>query len=217
VIGLYFGTHALDVSAYHGELTLPSWTRFGTADSSLADPDHAGRRGDHGRRRGLLDHDRDADAGLDAVRAANAAELHSRPRNAADARHIRGDVRLRDARADLNRRRRRVERQLRPPPVDHRRGRARRGVDGRTDLLHQSHRDDDPAAAGDREHRARPVGGNRRGDHVGGEGARGGPIRRRARAADGRERGARSPRRRAATSSSSSTSRWFDWRPRREP
>ncbi len=33
-IGLYFATHALDVSAYHGHLTLPSWTKFGTADSA---------------------------------------------------------------------------------------------------------------------------------------------------------------------------------------
>jgi len=33
-VALYFGTHALDVSAYHGQLTLPSWTRFGNADSS---------------------------------------------------------------------------------------------------------------------------------------------------------------------------------------
>src|ERR1700752_4975090 len=31
---LYFATHALDLSAYHGSLTLPSWVRFGTADSS---------------------------------------------------------------------------------------------------------------------------------------------------------------------------------------
>jgi uncharacterized membrane protein len=34
VVGLYFGTHALDVSAYHGHLALPSWTRFGNADSA---------------------------------------------------------------------------------------------------------------------------------------------------------------------------------------
>ena len=33
-IGLYFGTHALDLAAYHGHLTLPSWTKFGTADSA---------------------------------------------------------------------------------------------------------------------------------------------------------------------------------------
>ena len=33
-IVLYLITHAIDLSAYHGHLTLPSWTRFGTADSS---------------------------------------------------------------------------------------------------------------------------------------------------------------------------------------
>lgn len=33
-VGLYFATHAVDVSAYHGSLTLPGWIRFGTADSS---------------------------------------------------------------------------------------------------------------------------------------------------------------------------------------
>ncbi len=33
-IGLYFGTHAIDVGAYHGSLSLPSWIKFGTADSA---------------------------------------------------------------------------------------------------------------------------------------------------------------------------------------
>ncbi|HUE28932.1 MAG TPA: DUF2254 domain-containing protein [Solirubrobacteraceae bacterium] len=33
-IGLYFATHAVDVAASQGHLTLPSWTKFGTADSS---------------------------------------------------------------------------------------------------------------------------------------------------------------------------------------
>jgi uncharacterized membrane protein len=33
-IGLYVGTHAIDLAAYHGTVTLPSWARFGTADSS---------------------------------------------------------------------------------------------------------------------------------------------------------------------------------------
>jgi uncharacterized membrane protein len=33
-IGLYALTHAVDVSAYHHHLTLPSWTRFGNADAS---------------------------------------------------------------------------------------------------------------------------------------------------------------------------------------
>jgi uncharacterized membrane protein len=33
-VGLYFATHAIDVAAFHGHLTLPSFTRFGTADSS---------------------------------------------------------------------------------------------------------------------------------------------------------------------------------------
>jgi len=31
---LYLVTHAIDVSAYHGHLTLPSWVKFGTADSA---------------------------------------------------------------------------------------------------------------------------------------------------------------------------------------
>jgi uncharacterized membrane protein len=33
-VGLYVGTHAIDLSAFHGHLTLPSWTKFGTADSA---------------------------------------------------------------------------------------------------------------------------------------------------------------------------------------
>ena len=33
-VALYFGTHAIDLSAYHGSLSLPSWVKFGTADSS---------------------------------------------------------------------------------------------------------------------------------------------------------------------------------------
>jgi uncharacterized membrane protein len=33
-IALYLITHAIDLSAYHGHLALPSWTRFGTADSA---------------------------------------------------------------------------------------------------------------------------------------------------------------------------------------
>src|ERR1700733_4873610 len=33
-VALYFVTHALDISAYHGTLTLPSWVRFGDADSA---------------------------------------------------------------------------------------------------------------------------------------------------------------------------------------
>jgi uncharacterized membrane protein len=32
-VGLYLITHAIDLSAYHGNLSLPSWTRFGTADA----------------------------------------------------------------------------------------------------------------------------------------------------------------------------------------
>jgi uncharacterized membrane protein len=33
-VALYFGTHAIDKSAYHHTLTLPSWLIFGTADSA---------------------------------------------------------------------------------------------------------------------------------------------------------------------------------------
>jgi uncharacterized membrane protein len=33
-IALYFITHAIDLGAFHGSLTLPSWVRFGTADSA---------------------------------------------------------------------------------------------------------------------------------------------------------------------------------------
>jgi uncharacterized membrane protein len=31
---LYFLTHAIDVSASQGHITLPSWVKFGTADST---------------------------------------------------------------------------------------------------------------------------------------------------------------------------------------
>jgi uncharacterized membrane protein len=34
VVGLYFGTHALDRAAYRGSLTFPSWVNFGTADAA---------------------------------------------------------------------------------------------------------------------------------------------------------------------------------------
>jgi uncharacterized membrane protein len=33
-VGLYFITHAVDLGAFHGDLTLPSWVKFGTADSA---------------------------------------------------------------------------------------------------------------------------------------------------------------------------------------
>ena len=68
-----------------------------------SDPDVTGRGGDHGRRDRLLDHDRDADAGLDAVRAEDAPQLHPRSRHPVHARHVRRDVRVRDARVDLDR------------------------------------------------------------------------------------------------------------------
>ena len=49
-----------------------------------------------------------------------------------------------------------------PAPVDHGLGRARDGLDGRADLLHPPHRDVDPAAERDRQHRRRPVARDRR-------------------------------------------------------
>jgi uncharacterized membrane protein len=33
-VGLYFATHAIDISAFHGSISLPGWIKFGTADSS---------------------------------------------------------------------------------------------------------------------------------------------------------------------------------------
>jgi uncharacterized membrane protein len=33
-VGLYFLTHAVDLAAFHGHLTLPSWVKFGSADSA---------------------------------------------------------------------------------------------------------------------------------------------------------------------------------------
>jgi uncharacterized membrane protein len=33
-VALYFGTHALDQAHFHGELALPSWVTFGTADAA---------------------------------------------------------------------------------------------------------------------------------------------------------------------------------------
>ena len=68
------------------------------------DPDVTGRGGYHSRRDRVLDHDRDADAGLDAVRAQDAPQLHPRSRHPVHARHVRRDVRVRDARADLDQR-----------------------------------------------------------------------------------------------------------------
>ncbi len=34
VVALYFGTHALDIAAFNGSLSLPSWMEFGTADAA---------------------------------------------------------------------------------------------------------------------------------------------------------------------------------------
>lgn len=33
-VALYFGTHALDKAAFDGDLALPSWMVFGTADAA---------------------------------------------------------------------------------------------------------------------------------------------------------------------------------------
>jgi uncharacterized membrane protein len=33
-VGLYFATHAIDVAAFHGTVSLPSWVRFGDADAA---------------------------------------------------------------------------------------------------------------------------------------------------------------------------------------
>ena len=68
IAALYFGTHALDKSAFDGGLTLlPSWMVFGTPDAGAPDPHDPRRRGHHRGRRGVLDHDRDAHARLDTV------------------------------------------------------------------------------------------------------------------------------------------------------
>ena len=97
-IGLFIGTLAADRAAYRGDFGLPGWVISGQRGRGPADPDHARRRADHRGRRRLLDHPGHPDPGLDPVRPADAAELHPRPRHAADPGHVRGDLRLRDAR-----------------------------------------------------------------------------------------------------------------------
>ncbi len=168
--------------------TLPSWVISGTADAArqiltaiaAAVITVVGAR--------LLDHDRDADARVDAVRAADAAQLHPRPGHAGHARHVRRDVRLRGPGARLDRPGR--ARRLRPAPVDHRDARAGRRRPRRAHLLHPPHREVDPAAGGHREHRPRPVARDRRRERRAapsrGDTCRGRPVGVRAAAAHGR-------------------------------
>ena len=105
----------------------------------------------HGRRRGVLDRDRRADADVHPVRPADAAQLHPRPRHSADPGHVRGHVRLRGADARLGRPGR--ARELRAAHQRHDDAGADGGRPGRAYLLPAPHRHPDPAAAGDRRDR----------------------------------------------------------------
>ena len=158
-VALFAGTYALDRAAYDGTLQLPSFVISGTADAARQILTAIAAAVITVVDARLLDHDRDADARLHPVRAADAAQLHPRPDHADHARELRGDVRLRDPRTRLDRPGQ--PRGIRAARVDHgddgARGR-RRGGAGR---VHRSHRQVDPAAAGDREHRRRPRGGDR--------------------------------------------------------
>ena len=181
------------------------------------DPHDDGGRRDHGRRRRLLDHDRRADAGLDPVRPADASQLHPRPRHPAHAGRVRRDVRLLGAGA--RRDRQRHAQPVRAEHLDHRRAARARARHGRADLLHQPHHQLDPAAAGDRQHRPRP----RRRDRRRGLARRNRPrapdrpVGQRDRAQHGRVERRRAHGATAATSSSSTTTRWCGSRAARTP
>ena len=101
---LFVVTLSIDRAAFHGELTLPSWVISGSPDaarqilSSLAAAIITVV--------GVVFSIMIVTLTLASmpVRAADAAHVHQGPRHPADPRHVRRDVLLRDAGADLDRR-----------------------------------------------------------------------------------------------------------------
>ena len=177
-IGLYAATHAIDRAAYHGSVTLPSWVIVGTADAA----------------RQILTSLAAAVITVVGVVFSITIVTLTLASTQFGPRMLRNFIRDRGTQFTLGTFVATFvyatlvlisigpgggTATFVPHLVDHAVGRAGDRVDGRADLLHPSHRDLDSTAAGDREHRAGSLGGDRRGVERRRRADRGRPVRRR--------------------------------------